>query len=109
MKAGLIGLWVAEYDPNGVITNPFDPDAFAVTTNQSKATLVPLQGQEREGVSLYVNGEPMSLSLVTGAQVPASMTGIAAGNRQLAFNAGAVSTGGDQHVAHGAPAVPGRR
>jgi hypothetical protein len=89
MKAGLIGLWVAEYDPNGVITNPFDQDAFAITTNQSKATLVPLQGQEREGVSLYVNGAPMSMSLVTGAQVPASMTGYTGGQRQLAVNAGA--------------------
>src|SRR6185437_8725566 len=82
-------MWVAEYDPNGVITNPFDQDAFAITTNQSKATLVPLQGQEREGVSLYVNGAPMSMSLVTGAQVPASMTGYTGGQRQLAVNAGA--------------------
>ena len=89
VKAGLLGMWVAEYDPNGVITNPFDQDAFAITTNQSKATLVPLQGQEREGVSLYVNGAPMSVSLVTGAQVPASMTGYTGGQRQLAVNAGA--------------------
>lgn len=87
-KAGLVGIWVATYDPNGLITNPYDPDAFAVTTNQSRAMLAPLTGQERENVSLYVNGYPMSLSLVTGSQVPVSMTGFAAGNRQLVFNAG---------------------
>jgi hypothetical protein len=88
VQAGLVGIWVAEYDPNGLITNPYDPDAFAVTTNQSKAVLAPLTGHEREGVSLYVNGYPMSLSLVSGSQVPASMTGFTAGNRQLVFNAG---------------------
>jgi len=89
VKAGLIGMWIAEYDPNGVITNPFDQDAFAITTNQAKATLVPLQGHEREGVSLYANGAPMSMALVTGTQVPASMTGYTGGQRHLAFNAGA--------------------
>jgi hypothetical protein len=87
-QAGLIGIWVAEYDPNGLITNPYDPDAFAVTTNQAKAVLAPLTGHEREGVALYVNGYPMTLSLVSGSQVPASMTGFTAGNRQVAFNAG---------------------
>lgn len=88
VKAGLIGTWVAQYDPNGLIANPYDPDTFAVTTGQSRAVLAPLAGQEREGVSLFVNGEPVSLSLVSGAQVPASMTGFADGNRRLAFNAG---------------------
>ena len=88
IKAGLIGAWIARYDPNGVITNPYDQDAFAITTNQPKAVLAPLAGQEREGVVLFVNGVAMTTALVTGAAVPSSMTGFTAGSRGLRFNAG---------------------
>lgn len=88
-KAGLIGFWSAKYDPNGLLTNPLDQDAFAISTNLGRALLAPLSGHEREGAALYVNGYPMTLSLVTGGDVPASMTGFSAGNVQLNFNAGA--------------------
>jgi len=89
VKAGLVGVWVAKYDPNGVITNPYDADAFAITTNHSRAVLAPLAGQEREGVALFVNGVQLTTALVTGSAVPSSMTGYSPGNRQLTFNAGA--------------------
>jgi len=87
VKAGLVGVWVAKYDPSGVISNPYDKDAFAITTNQARALLAPLAGREREGVSLCVNGFAMNLSLVTSP--PSSLTGFVAGNRQLTFDAGA--------------------
>ncbi len=88
VKAGLIGVWIASYDPNGLIVNPYDQDAFAITTNQPKAVLAPLAGQEREGVVLFVNGVAMTMSLVTGSAVPSSMNGFSAGSRALTFNAG---------------------
>jgi hypothetical protein len=88
VKAGLVGIWVAKYDPNGLITNPYDQDAFAITVNQSKAGLAPLSGVEREGAALFVNGVQMMLSLITSG-IPASLTGFVAGDRQLTFNAAA--------------------
>lgn len=88
VKAGLVGYWTAKYDPDGLITNPFDADAVGISTNLAKAFLAPLSGHEREGATLYVNGYPMTLSLITGAQVPSSMTGFTAGNLELTFNAG---------------------
>jgi hypothetical protein len=88
VKAGLVGYWAAKYDPNGLISNPYDADAFGISTNLARAYLAPLSGHEREGAALYVNGYLMTLSLVTGAQVPSSMTGFTAGNTELAFNAG---------------------
>jgi hypothetical protein len=88
LKAGLVGYWAAKYDPDGLIISPFDPAAIAISTNRTNAFLAPLSGHEREGVTLYVNGYPMTLTLVTGADIPSSMTGFGAADRQLTFNAG---------------------
>lgn len=88
VKAGLVGTWSATYDANGLINNPYDSDAVATSTNLANAYLAPLSGHEREGAALYVNGYRMSLSLVTGAQVPSSMTGYSAGSVDLTVNAG---------------------
>ena len=71
-KAGLVGAWVATYDPTGTVTNLVDPQSPAVTMNKSVAFLSPLSGREREGAALYVNGEAMTLSLVT-KKIPSSL------------------------------------
>ena len=55
LKAGLIGIWRAQYDPNGVVNNLFDQNAVAITT-QTPRYLLPLAGQELEATTLYVDG-----------------------------------------------------
>ena len=88
VKAGLVGYWAAKYDPDGLLTNPYDADAVGMSTNLARAFLAPLSGHEREGTALYVNGYLMTLSLVTGTGVPSSMTGYTPGDVELTFNAG---------------------
>ena len=88
LKAGLLGYWTAVYDPDGLVTNPFDPTAVAISTNQARAFLAPLAGHEREGVTLYLNGYKATTTLVAGADVPPSMTGYTAGQPELTFNGG---------------------
>ena len=87
VQAGIVGFWAAQYDPNGVINNPYDQSAVAVSTNLALASLAPLTGHEFDGTSLYVNGYAMPLILVTGTPPP-SMTGYSAGSSLLSFNAG---------------------
>ena len=48
--------WPAQYDPNGVVNNPYDQTAVAKSTNSALAYLAPLTGHEFEGASLYVDG-----------------------------------------------------
>ena len=88
LKAGLVGYWSAKYDPNGVLSNPYDQTAPAISTNAALAYLAPLMGHEFEGTSLYIDGAAIPLNLVTGAAVPASVAGYAAGSSLLNFNAG---------------------
>lgn len=87
--AGLLGYWVAAYDPNGVVNNSVDPNAVAISLNAAEAYIAPLAGHELEGTSLYINGHSMPLSLITGSAIPSSMqSGYSAGSSLLNFNAG---------------------
>ena len=64
VKAGLVGYWKAEYDPNGVVNNPYDQTSVAISTNAKLAYLAPLTNHEFEGTTLYINGYAMSLALI---------------------------------------------
>ena len=94
LTAGIIGCWKAQYDPNGVVNNPFDQNAVAVSTNTSVvpntvgAKLAPLPGREFEGTSLYINGYAMPLTLSKWSAAPPSMSRYSAGSSLLDFNAG---------------------
>jgi hypothetical protein len=87
--SGLLGYWVAAYDPNGVVNNSVDPNAVAISLNAADAYIAPLAGHELEGTSLYINGYSMPLTLVTSSAIPPSMqSGYTAGSSLLNFNAG---------------------
>ena len=86
-KAGLVGLWQAQYDPNGVVNNSADQSAVAISTNAALASLQPLSGHELEATTLYINGYDMPLTLVT-SNIPASMPAYSGGFSLLNFNAG---------------------
>lgn len=88
LGAGILGFWKAQYDPNGVVNNPYDPNAVAVSTSSLMAYLAPLSGYELEGTSLYINGYAMTLTLVPKDSVPLSMPDYSAGSSLLDFNAG---------------------
>jgi hypothetical protein len=88
VKAGIVGYWTAKYDPNGVVNNVIDQPAVAISTNGALAKLAPLSGHEFEATDLYVNGYAMPLTLVTGADVPSSISGYSGGSPLLNFNAG---------------------
>lgn len=88
IKAGLIGHWQAQYDPNGVVNNLVDDTAVALSLNMSLASLAPLTGHEFEGTSLYIDGNLMPLTLVSGSDIPSSMPAYSAGSSLLKFNAG---------------------
>jgi hypothetical protein len=78
---GLVGAWKAAYDPNGVVYNQVDAGSFAAPSNGTRAMLAPLPNHEAEGLALYVNGSPVTFTLLsTGAASPSGFTG-------LAFNA----------------------
>ena len=87
MQAGLVGYWQAQYDPNGVVNNPYDQTAVAISTNTAEARLLPLTGYELEGTNLYINGYNMPLTLVTSGY-PTSMAPYSSGTSLLNFNAG---------------------
>src|SRR5579872_2702695 len=87
-KAGLVGFWIAQYDPNGVVNNPIDQTAVAIPTGPGLAYLAPLTGREFEGSSLFINGAQMNLTVVTGTDIPASMPAYSIGSSLLKFNAG---------------------
>jgi hypothetical protein len=80
--AGLVGCWRAAYDPNGVVSNLVNPSAAAASSNGKFALLAPLPNNEFTGLSLYVNGSPVSLTLQS-----AGTTSPGSGNF-LTFNAG---------------------
>ncbi len=88
ITSGIVGYWTAKYDASGIVENPLDQTAVAMSTNAAHAGLVPLSGREWEGATLYVNGTAMTLRRVTGTEVPASMTGYSPGSSLLSFNAG---------------------
>ncbi|MBS1854108.1 MAG: hypothetical protein JST11_01990 [Acidobacteria bacterium] len=89
IKAGLAGCWRAAYDPNGIVNNPFDSNAAAISTNAALAKIAPLAGHEFEATSLYINGTSLRLRLVTDPhQIPDSMSGHQKGSSLLNFNAG---------------------
>ncbi len=88
IKAGLVGYWTAQFNPDGIITSPLDEDAVAISTNLARAFLAPLRGQEREGTTLFVNGFQMTLTLVPRAEAPVSMASFSAGPPSLIFNGG---------------------
>jgi hypothetical protein len=81
-NAGLVGLWKAAYDPNGVVSNLVNPAAAAASSNGTKAVLAPLPNQEVEGLALYVNGSPVDLVLPHGGSSSPP------GGNLLRFNAG---------------------
>ncbi|HVH76575.1 MAG TPA: hypothetical protein VM755_16790 [Stellaceae bacterium] len=89
LKSGILGFWRAQYDPDGVVNNPYDQNAVAVSTNAAAASLVPLAGHEYEGTSLYLNGYPMTLTLAgTSADpIPPSMSDYVPGSPLLLFDA----------------------
>ncbi len=89
IKAGLVGYWPAQYDPNGVVNNTVDPDGVAVSSNMFLAKLAPLKGQELQATSLYIDGYSMPLELVSGSAIPSSMVPYPGGSSLLEFNAGA--------------------
>ena len=79
--AGMVGYWTAAYDPNGLVYNQVD-NSVAVPSNGTQAVLAPLPGREVEGITLYVNGTAVAMSLVsTTAPSPS-------GTNYLCFNAG---------------------
>ena len=82
LNAGILGVWSAQYDPNGVVNNPYDQNAVAVSTSANTAFLLPLAGQEYEATTLYINGAQIPLSVVPST-VPYS-----GGFSLLSFNAG---------------------
>ena len=84
-KSGLIGHWRAQYDANGVINNPLNDEAVAVSTNTALAYLLPLTGHEREGTRLYVNGVSIRLELVPWSAAPASIVPYRPGVAGLLF------------------------
>jgi hypothetical protein len=88
IQAGIVAYWMAQYDPNGVVNNSIDQTAVAVSSNTALAKLVALTGHEYEATSLYINGYEMSLAVVTGNSIPASMSGYSPGSSLLNFEAG---------------------
>ena len=85
VRAGIMGYWKAQYDPNGVVNNPYDQNAAAVSTSSVLAKLAPMPGREYEATKLYINGYEMQLSY---ASRPSSMSSWAGGSSSLTFNAG---------------------
>jgi hypothetical protein len=79
---GLVGWWRAAYDPNGIVSNLVNDNAFAASSNGKYAILAPLPHHESEGIALYVNGSPVTLSLLS-TSTPSPF-----GWDYLAFNAG---------------------
>ena len=85
------------------------------TTSRSPPTprdayLAPLAGHELEGTSLYINGYPMPLTLVTGSAIPRlHAAGYTAGSLAAQLQRRLLQAAGDQHVEHDPPAVPGHR
>jgi hypothetical protein len=88
LKAGILGYWPVQYDPNGVVYNVYDQSAVATSTNASLAFLSPLSGHELEGTNLYINGYQMTLSLASGSDVQSEMPAYSPGSSLLAFYAG---------------------
>jgi len=80
--AGLVGCWKAAYDPNGTVFNKVDNASFAVSSNGANAILAPLPNREVEGIQLYVNGSPITLTLLS------SNPSTPSGSNYLCFNAG---------------------
>jgi len=87
VRAGILGYWPVQYDPNGVVNNPYDQSAVAISTNAKTSYLAALSGHEMEGTSLYVNGYQMPLALASGADRE-QMPPYSAGESLLLFNAG---------------------
>ena len=109
MKAGLVGYWKAQYDPNGVVNNSVDQTAVAISTNTALASLAPLTGHEFEGTSLYINGYAMPLTLVTAAAFPPSMPGYSARIIASQLQRRIIQAGRNQHLEHDPPALPDHR
>jgi hypothetical protein len=86
-QAGILGYWPVQYDPNGVVNNPYDETAVAISTNAKNAFIIPLRGHEAEGTTLYINGYQMPLTLASGADRE-EMPPYNAGTSLLLFNAG---------------------
>src|SRR5579859_7020585 len=83
VNAGLIGLWKAAFDINGVVTNLADKSTVATSLSAALAKLEPLKGYETEGIKLYLNGYPMPLTFKTQDKPPERGVG-----PLLEFNAG---------------------
>ena len=80
--AGLIGCWKAAYDPGGIVPNKVDSGTFAVSSSADLAVLSPLPHREIEGIALYVNGSPVTLTPITASAPSPS------GTNSLTFNGG---------------------
>jgi hypothetical protein len=86
--ASIAGYWKAAYDPDGIVANPVNTADVAISMNAATAILAPLADHELEGTALFVDGYPMTLSLVQGTAVPSSMTGYSGGSPVLRFEGG---------------------
>jgi hypothetical protein len=86
-KAGLVGLWTAAYDPNGVVNNLVNTNDVAVSLSATHASLAPLAGHEAEGASIYINGVSLPFKLIT-TNIPSSITAYSPSGPSLSFNAG---------------------
>ena len=82
-NAGLIGLWKAAYNVNGVIENTTDKSVVAASLSANSAKLEPLEGYESEGINLFLNGYSMPLTFWVQDPVPKRLDG-----PRLEFNAG---------------------
>ncbi len=88
VKAGLVGKWVAAYDPNGVVNNLVNTNDVALSLNANSATLAPLAGHEAEGASIYINGVSVPFNLITTTTIPSSLPPYSPSGPSLTFNAG---------------------
>ena len=79
--AALVGLWKAAYNPNGQVANQVNGGSYAISSNAAQAMLAPLQGRELEGITLYVNGTPATMTVASVTTTTPS------GSNSLSFSA----------------------
>ena len=108
-EAGILGFWQAQFDPNGIVNNPYDETAVAISTNNSLAYLAPLTGHEFEGTTLYIDGVAMPLTLVQTGQASPVNDRLLGGYVAAQLQRRPVQAAGDQHLADGPPGVPDHR
>ena len=101
-KAGIVGCWIAQYDPNGVVNNPFDQNAVAISTNQSTPRTSrrspATSSRARRCTSTATRCRSRSSA---GADVPAVDARLQRRHRRCCVQRRRLPAGGDQPVEHG--------